>query len=116
MVELRWLGLGVCSGVGIKGLSVRVSGELPLCIFMVFERSGLCCSAAVVIISIELRCNGADDPVDWAGKGEELLSSRPIFPAFALSERPDDLGSGQTFKFSTLSTSVYGWHKPTENG
>ena len=99
MVELRWLGLGVCSGVGIKGLFVRVSGELPLCIFMEFERSGLCCSAAVVIISMELPCNGADDPVDWTWKGEELLSIGPILPALALSERPDVLCSCQTLSF-----------------
>ena len=53
----------------------------------------------MVIVSIELRCNGADDPVDWVGKGEELLSIWPIFTALALIERPDDLGSGQTLSF-----------------
>ena len=48
---------------------------------------------------MELRCNGAGDPVDWAGKGEELLSIGPILPAPALSKRPDDLGSCQTLSF-----------------
>lgn len=99
LVALRSLGLGACSGVGIKGLFGRRSGESLLWIFMVLERFGLCCSALVIVVSVGLRCNGADDAVDWTGKREELLSIEPNLPALALGERPDVLGSCQNLSF-----------------
>jgi hypothetical protein len=91
---LRSLVLEV-SGVEVQGLFVRVSGEPPLCIFMVFERSALCCSASVVIVSMEFRCNGTDHSMDMAGKDEELLSIGSIFQALAPSGRLDVLGTRQ---------------------
>lgn len=66
---------------------------------MVFERSGLCCSASAVIVSMEFCCNEADDSVDWAGKGEELLLIGSIFPALASNEQLDVLGSHQILSF-----------------
>lgn len=48
---------------------------------------------------MEFCCNEADDSVDWAGKGEELLLIGSIFPALASNEQLDVLGSHQILSF-----------------
>lgn len=106
LVALRSLGLGVGCAVGINGLVVRVLGKF--CISMVLEGSGLCCSATAVVVFVELCCNGADDPVDWAVTGKEPGSIDSVCPTLALCERPGVLGSWSDTKLFTLSTRGYG--------
>lgn len=106
LVALRSLGLGVGSAVEINGLVVRVLGKC--CIFMVLKGWGLCCSTTAVVVFVELCCNGADDPGDWAVTGKEPGSIDSVCPTLALCERPGVLGSLSDPKRPTLLTCGYG--------